>query len=304
MTYSEAREKPRVFHQLTGLTIEEFDKLLPSFQTAYEEEESKRQSKPRQRAVGAGRKSVLATVPDKLFFILFYFRHYPIQEVLAFWFGFSQGQANHWIHRLTPILKQALGHEMQLPARQATDVEQILQACAIREFIIDGTERPERRPQDPQRRRIDYSGKKKRHTRKNIVITEKATGKVLGLGGTRPGSQHDKSCVDAEGYTFAEGSTLFQDTGFQGYAPEDTTIHQPTKKPRGKELDPQQKEENRKISKERVAVEHSLAGIKIFHILSSVFRNIKEGFVDLVMETACGLFNWTRTCRSTASLAT
>ena len=34
------------------------------------------------------------------------------------------------------------------------------------------------------------------------------------------------------------------------------------------------------------------AGIKIFQIVSAVFRNIKKGFDDLVMEVACGLFNF------------
>ena len=87
-------------------------------------------------------------------------------------------------------------------------------------------------------------------------------------------------------------SILFQDTGFQGYTPEGATNIQPTKKPRGQELTAQQKAENRKISQERVGVEHSLAGIKIFQIVSAVFRNIKKGFDDLVMEVACGLFNF------------
>jgi hypothetical protein len=300
MKYREARKQPRVFRQLTGLTTEGFDALLPAFAAEYEADARRRQPQPRQRAAGAGRKSVLETTEDRLFFILFYSRHYPIQEVVAFWFGFSQAQANQWIHRLMPVLDKALGREGQLPARSAAALAEVLHACEEREFVIDGTERPTRRPGDPERRRADYSGKKKRHTKKNIVITEKATGKVLGLGATRPGSQHDKACVDAEGYTFPEGSKLYQDTGFQGYAPEGATTIQPTKKPRGKELTAEQKEENRKVSKERICVEHSLGGVKIFHIASGVFRNIKEGFVDLVMETVCGLFNWGRTCRAVA----
>src|SRR3954454_19042539 len=101
MKYEEARTKPRVFQQLTGLKIEEFDKLKGAFQKASEEEE------PRESP--AGRKAVLRTYEDKLFFILFYLRHYPTQEVLGFLFGISQGQANQWIHRLTPIVKKALG---------------------------------------------------------------------------------------------------------------------------------------------------------------------------------------------------
>src|SRR3954453_19291761 len=101
MKYEEARTKPRVFQQLTGLKIEEFDKLKGAFQKASEEEE------PRESP--AGRKAVLRTYEDQLFFILSYLRHYPTQEVLGFLFGISQGQANQWIHRLTPIVKKALG---------------------------------------------------------------------------------------------------------------------------------------------------------------------------------------------------
>jgi hypothetical protein len=290
MKYEEARTKPRVFQQLTGLKIEEFDKLKGAFQKASEEEE------PRESP--AGRKAVLRTYEDKLFFILFYLRHYPTQEVLGFLFGISQGQANQWIHRLTPIVKKALGDEKELPARTAADAQELMEACPELEFILDGTERPVHRPQDSEDRRKEYSGKKKRHTKKNIILTEKATGEVLGLGATQPGSKHDKASVDEEHYTFPDGSTVFQDKGFQGYAPEGATIQQPTKKPRGKEWTPEQKEENRQISTQRVSVEHSIGGIKVFHIVSAIFRNIKEGFSDLVMETVTGLFNFIRGCRN------
>jgi len=299
MNYHAARSQPHVFRQLTGLTLEAFDQLLPAFQGAYEADARQRRTQPRQRAAGAGRKAVLATAEDKLFFILFYFRHYPTQEVLAFWFGFSQGQANQWIHRLTPLLHQALGREQQLPARSAAALADVLQACDLPELVLDGTDRPTRRPRDPQRQRRTYSGKKKRHTKKNVVVTDQASGEVLALGATQPGSRHDKACADAEGYTFPKGSTLYQDTGFQGYAPEGAAIQQPTKKPRGQQLTAGQKAENRRISQERIAVEHSVGGIKVFHIVSSVFRNLKEGFDDLVMAVACGLFNFGRMCRAT-----
>jgi hypothetical protein len=276
--------------------VDEFDELRDAFETAYAEDE-RRRGQPKSPA---GRKPALLTSADKLFFILFYLRHYPTQEVLGFLFGICQGQASHWVHRLTPVLKEALGAEKELPARTAVGVKALMRLCPELAFIIDGTDRPIRRPKDGERRRKDYSGKKKRHTKKNVVITEKATGKVLGLGLTQPGSRHDKACADEEGYSFPRGSTLWQDTGFQGYAPESASVEQPTKKPRGKELSPEQKEENRRVSRQRVFVEHSIGGVKIFHILSSVFRNIKKGFDDLVMETACGLFNFVRGRRAYA----
>ncbi len=294
LNFQKIRTKPRIFRQLTGLTPAAFQTLLADFERAYEDdrrERDRRRSTPRQRRPGGGAKGVLATPADKLVFVLFYFRQYPIQEVQAFFFGFSQGQACQGIHRLTPIVNRALGYELQLPARQPASLQEVLKSCPGLEFLIDGTERPIRRPQDSERRRDDYSGKKKRHTKKNILITDKATGRVLGLGPTHAGSRHDKACADDDGYVFPEGSTLYKDTGFQGYEPEGVTTHQPKKKPRGRELTSEEKESNRLISRVRVKVEHSLGRVKVFRIVADTFRNIKEGFVDLVMETACGLSN-------------
>jgi hypothetical protein len=298
LTFAKAQACPRVFAALTGLSLVAFEPLLPAFRQADEADRCSRQPHSRQRRPGGGRTSQLATPADRLFFILFYFRHYPTQETLGFLFGLSQPQAHHWIHRLTPLLNQALGHEQQLPARSAAALETVLAACPGLAFIIDGTERPTRRPQDSQRQRDDYSGKKKRHTKKNIVLTDKETGTIVGLGATQPGSVHDKKCVDAEGYTFPEGSKLYQDTGFQGYAPDGATTCQPKKKPRGKELTAAEKAVNQEISRERVGVEHSIGRVKVFRIIGDVFRNLKDGFVDLVMATACGLANLRLSCQA------
>jgi hypothetical protein len=294
MNFENIHTRPRVFQQLTGLTVATFESLLAAFGQAYQDDRQQRDQArptPRQRRHDAGRKGALPTLADKLVFLLFYFRHYPTQETLAFLFGLSQGQACQWIHRLTPIVNRALGDQLQLPARRPAELREVLTTCPGLEFIIDGTERPIRRPQDSQRRREDYSGKKKRPTKTNIVITDKSTGKIKGLGETHAGSKHDKACIDAEGYAFPEGSTLYKDSGFQGYEPEGVVTYQPKRKPRGKDLTPEEKEANRLISRVRVKVEHSIGGVKVFGIVHGVFRNIKEGFVDLVMETVCGLFN-------------
>ena len=53
----------------------------------------------------------------------------------------------------------------------------------------------------------------------------------------------------------------------------------------------QQKEQNRQISKERIGVEHSIGGVKVYGIVREIYRNMCEGFDELVMETTCGLHN-------------
>jgi hypothetical protein len=165
------------------------------------------------------------------------------------------------VHRLTRVLNQTLGYEQQLPEREPSKLEQVLTACPSLEFIIDGTERPINRPQDKEDRKTYYSGKKKAHTLKNNVITQRG-GKVVFLSDTYEGKKHDKKIADEEGYQFPANSTLWQDSGFQGYAPEGVKIEQPQKKPRNAELTVTEKEENQAISKIRVEVEHQIGGIK------------------------------------------
>lgn len=294
MKYRELKKRAAVFQCFTGLNLMAFGELLPSFEQAYAsdlENRDQQRARARQRECGGGRKGALKTLEDKLLFILFYFRHYPVQEIQGYFFEMGQAQAWEWIHRLTPILNQALGYEKQLPARKAQDIEQILASCPGLEFIIDGTERPIRRPKDKKKQEEHYSGKKKRHAIKNNVVTEKRTKKVKVLSATCEGKKHDKKLADEQAICFPKGSKVWKDTGFQGYEPENVITYQPTKKPKGKELTAEQKQQNRAISKERIGVEHSIGGIKVFGIVRDVYRNMREGFDDLVMETACGLHN-------------
>lgn len=304
MSYQELKTKPRTLQSLTGLKPEEFEALLVPFGQAWESyvEQTFRQIK-RQRAYGAGRKAELEGLDDKLLFILVYFRLYPTQEVQGYLFDLGQAQANAWIHRLSGILNQALGQEQHLPEREPAKLEAVLSACPSLEFIIDGTERSINRPKDKEDRKSYYSGKKKAHTVKNDVIVQRA-GKVVFLSDTYEGKKHDKKIADEEEYQFPAESTLWQDTGFQGYAPDGVTIQQPKKKPRNAELSDAEKEKNQAISKVRVEVEHHIGGIKRCQIVVQKFRNRKEHYTDDVMETACGLHNLRLTYRQKTGVAT
>lgn len=298
VTYAELRTKPQILCSLTGLRASEFEGLLPSFETAWQnfiQETFQREG--RKRAIGAGRKAHLSDLEDQLLFILMYFRLYPTQAVQGFLFGMSQAQANEWIHRLTGVLNQALGHEQQLPEREPARLEDVLDACPSLEFIIDGRERRINRPKDKADRKPYYSGKKKAHTVKNLVIHDRK-GKVRYLSDTYEGKKHDKKIADEEDLRFPHGSTLWQDTGFQGFAPKGVTIQQPKKKPKGSSLTTIEKMNNRSISRLRVEVEHHIGGIKRCQILVQPFRNWVDHYVDDVMETACGLHNFRLTHRA------
>jgi DDE superfamily endonuclease/Helix-turn-helix of DDE superfamily endonuclease len=290
--YTTLKKKPRAFRSLTGFDPSEFEALLPSFGKTWEQFVSETfEHGNRKRAYGGGRKAHLNTLEDKLLFILLYFRVYPTQEVQGYLFAMSQAQANEWVHRLTGVLNAALGEEQQLPERRPANLEKVLSNCPSLEFIIDGTERPINRPKDKDKQKQYYSGKKKGHTVKNNIISERK-GKVVYLSDTHEGKKHDKKIADEENYHFPKGSKLLQDTGFQGYQPEGVEIVQPKKKPRNGELTDIEKVINRGISHLRVEVEHHIGGIKRCQVVVQKFRNRVEGFVDDVIETACGLHNF------------
>lgn len=292
LSYSKVQGKSHVLQSLTGLKPPEFERLLSSFDRVWQAYiEREYVHKPRARRYGGGRPAELASSADKLLFILMYFRLYPTQAVQGFLFGIGQSQACAWVHKLHPLLNEALGREQQLPERQPARLEAVLRQCPSLEFMIDGTERPINRPKDHDRQQDYYSGKKKRHTVTNLVITQRG-GNVLFLSETYGGRVHDKAICDGEEYEFPDGATLWQDSGFQGFAPAGVTIKQPKKKPRNGALSKAEKQQNQQISRERVEVEHHISGIKRCNIVVHKFRNRAAHFVDDVMETACGLHNF------------
>ena len=170
LTYEKIRQKPRCFRVFTGLDENEFKALLISFNDALEIyiQETCIDGQERQRAYGGGRKPILSTNENKLLFILFYYKIYPIQEVMALLFGMSQGQVCHWIHKLSDVLRIALGYENLLPERKAKNMKEILESCKELSFILDGVERRIQRPKDPTIQKEYYSGKKK-PTRSRII---------------------------------------------------------------------------------------------------------------------------------------
>jgi hypothetical protein len=293
---------PRLAKAATGLTASEFEALAEGLGALWEKPLRRRTARGalRQRQPGGGRKGQLSDPRLKLCFILFYFRVYPTQEVMGLFFGLSQPQVCAWVHRLTPLLQATLGRACHLPTRQPARLHQVLAQCPELAVILDGTERPVRRPQAEPAQREHYSGRRKTHTVKNVLLV--ADRKVRALSATRPGRVHDKRVTEEEwaGRRFPHGTLLLGDSGFAGYRPTGATLGGPVKARRGEELGALDRRYNLCLSRARVPVEHVLSGVKRSRIVSDEFRNRKAGFVDTVMELACGLHNLRTHHRPTA----
>lgn len=163
LSYQRLKDHPRALRAFTSLDQVEFEKLLIHFEMAYHAYiyDQHVTKKSRKRRYGAGRKPRLATMEDKLLFMLLYFKVYPLQEVMAFLFDTSQGRVNEWIHQLSIILHMALGKAQAFPERDPKNLAQTLALCVSVDCIIDGTERRVHRPQDATEQQEKYSGKKK-----------------------------------------------------------------------------------------------------------------------------------------------
>jgi|RifCSP16_2_1023846.scaffolds.fasta_scaffold67154_1 hypothetical protein len=290
--YDLVKDKEETFLSMTSLTVSEFDDLCKNFEETLNKRKSKDRENDESNAKNGGRPSVLDFTQDKLFFILFYLKNYPLQTTIGFIFGLSQPRANYWIHFLSGVLKETLETMNFMPKNAPSELLEKLESEGKQDFSIDGTERRINRPQDEEEQKKHYSGRKKTHTVKNIIIIGNSDREIKYLSDTVEGSKHDKKVIDESEVILPKGSNLLQDTGFQGYNPEGINTIQPKKKPKGKELTGEEKENNKLISRVRIVVEHIISGIKRLHIVKSVFRNTKENYDDLVMWLACGLHNF------------
>ncbi|MHB9130510.1 MAG: transposase family protein [Armatimonadota bacterium] len=288
----------RLLRAVTGFSRDEFHRLLPSFAVTVQEAVAReRGDRPRRRRIGGGRKGQLSAMADKLLFILVYVHLYPIQEVQGVLFSLGQSQASEWAIRLLPVLQAALGKEVALPTRPPASMEALCTQCPDLTFLLDATERPIPRPGHAERQRQHYSGKKKRHTVKNTVITDRTGRRIVYLGATVQGSTHDKTPAEAEALPFPPASRGAADRGYQGYSPPNLRLTIPLKKPPGGELTAEEKAANTALAKHRIDVEHAIRGIKRQRIAADIFRNTSAGLIDLSIEVAAGVYNLTNQYR-------
>jgi hypothetical protein len=236
LTYSTLQDRPREFLAATGLTHEEFARLLPAFAAAYAglyPPDKTWEGKGRQRQRGGGAKGVLPQMEDKLLFILVYQKTNPLQTMHGLQFALSQPQTNSWMHPLLPVLQRALAALGVAPERDASQVATSPLALeGAPDGVLDGTERRRQRPTDAAQQKAHYSGKKKTHTDKNLLLVNEHTTKVIYLGPTVAGKTHDKKAADAAQMCYPTNATLGKDTGFQGYEPAGVLTRQPQKSPK------------------------------------------------------------------------
>jgi hypothetical protein len=127
--YFEVREKPALFLSMTSLTVGEFDALVTLFGKVWarnhQQDEKKR-----------GRPPEIKTNEERLFFVLFYHKTYPLQEVLGYFFGISQERACELVSEYTQILKITIAEAGEAPARLPETLKKILETIQARTISL------------------------------------------------------------------------------------------------------------------------------------------------------------------------
>lgn len=280
INYQRLSQKPKIFKNLTGVTIDEFNELYRQTYPIWQQQEQDRLSRPkRQRAIGGGRKYELK-FREQLLLSLVWLRLYLNTEALGYFFGVDKSTVSRNTRRVLAALRVVgegtLGWPEPPPRGQGKNVVQALADYPDLFALVDATEQAIQRSSDDQTQRQHYSGKKKRHTRKTQLIVNEH-GEMRHLSVSTPGSLHDLKhfrCSGA-GEQIPKDATIGGDAGYDGLGndlPEHSVITS-FKARRNHPLTEEQKLLNQEFSRLRIIVENTICQLKHFKVLAHQFRH-------------------------------
>ena len=298
MRASRLRRKPKHLYNFTGLRVEQFEQLCEAIRHRLAEQNGAA-SRARQRAPGGGRKAELA-VEDQVLVVLLYYRLYLTQLLLGYLFNLDDSNVSRLISKLRPLLLEVLPLPAQetvlfAQAKRISSLEELLEKHPeFKEVLIDATAQEIQKPQDKQKRKDKYSGKKKRHALKS-QITATSTRLILHVTRSLPGRISDIDVLRGTGVLRDLPAAIHVrvDKGYDGIDKNfpERTFHQPAKARRNKPLDFVQKCLNKTQNSVRFPVEHTLAHLKRFKLLAGLYRG-PEAVYDDTFLAITGLHNF------------
>jgi len=316
--YRKLSRQPKLFLSVTGMNCHQFQVLLPQFTQVYEKRELRRKrkvvrtGKRRQRRIGGGAQFE-NSLSDRLLMLLLYYRLYLTQEFMTLLFrAENKSVICRAIQSMRPVFESVLpvpqrarrrilelaDKEQKRRQKRIGTIDEFRQAYPELTFIIDGVEQPKRKPKAPAKRKSDYSGKKKRHTRKQLVIGT-PSGIIVDQSPSVGGRPHDfkvfkddhaarSVCKEFKDYRV----TMYGDSGFDGMSALGlpVTVRLNEKARRNHPLTREQKKLNRLRSSTRIEIEHTFSRRKKYGIAADIYRNRDEDY-DQTMNIVAGLVN-------------
>src|ERR1044071_3390826 len=316
--YIKLARQPKLFLSVTGMHLHTFQELLPHFEQAFLKLEAARKCKSvrtsadRQRLAGAGR-AFNNDLANRALMLLVYYRLYLTQEFMTLLFkAADKSVICRNIQQMRPVIEAVLPTperarqrifslakaEDERRKKRIGSIDEFREAYPELTFIIDGVEQPKHKPKDKQKRKDDYSGKKKRHTHKQLV-TATPNGIIVDQSPSVGGRTHDFQAMKndhAQRGVLKEfaviRASLYGDSGFQGMAemglPMEVRLIQRAR--RNHPLMRDQKKLNHLRASTRVKIEHTISRRKKYRIAAETYRNRDEDY-DQTMKIVGGLVN-------------
>ncbi len=281
---------PEKVRALFGLTLSALGALLATVlpELVRRRQVERTQRPDRRRAVGGGRRRRLKPYQEVLV-TLVYLRHNVAHAVVGELFGVSADTSENTFHDVVFVLRDVCPANRWDAEKKWKKGEPSWKPDNVERVLIDSFESPVRRPSLPARQKRVYSGKKKRHTLKTQVVTDR-TGEILDIDPGHRGPTADKRLYEQstveEHYPQASKQG---DLAYQGIA----GMSVPHKKPKGSRLTEEQRAENCQKAAVRVHVEHGIRRIKGWRIVRDDYR-IALGLFPLLASTVVGLVQLVR----------
>jgi Helix-turn-helix of DDE superfamily endonuclease len=125
LRFIDIQTHPTEVLDLTSLTLDEFQRLVPPFEDAFQTHMAawRLDGRPRTaRRYTTYQNCPLPTPEDRLLFILVYLKTYPLQVVQGRLFGMGQSKAHQWIHVLLVVLQTTLHVLGDAPTRSVREL--------------------------------------------------------------------------------------------------------------------------------------------------------------------------------------
>jgi len=287
-----------LFKSFTGLTVQEFDDIYnKQIVKRYAKHEIKRLSKRdnRKRSIGAGRHFKL-DLKDRFVMLLIYYRLYITYTLAGFLFDLDQSNiCSRDIQKIERLVRACIPIPQKIypitkRLKMPEEVEQYFPGFL---FFIDCTEQQIPRPIDKEKRKMYYSGKKKRHTVKTQLMVNNRGFIIHKANHHKKGKRHDYDVYKKDHPVTPKQVVNVMDLGYVGIEkdfPEQLSAL-PYKKKRNQDLSPEEKNYNRIHSKKRIVIEHTICRLKKYRIMNDVFRNRLRKY-DRISDIVSGLVNY------------
>jgi len=244
-----------------------------------------------------GNLAKIKSIDELLFYTLMVLKSGITFDFAGFLLQFDQSRAHRQFVKGLHLIHTTLEIRGYLPFRSINSIEEFeTQFDKSEVLIFDATEQKIQRPQDYEFQKSTYSGKKKSNTVKSMIIST-LDKYIHYVSECYIGKTHDFSLLKAEfnpKLNWFDGYQIRVDLGYLGFKTNypNATLYVPNKKPKGGQLSEEQLLENKKLASQRIAVEHSIGGMKRYDILSTTSRIHDFNIYNQMLATCAGLWNF------------